>query len=133
MTEEQRELVRAFEALELEPSAFHHAEHVVVAYALLCKYSFLDASVTYAKNIDNMATNAGAPDKFNMTITLAFMSLIAERMAVMAHTSYAEFIAQNPDLLEKEALTKIYSPKRLHSASARETFLMPDRPSTASL
>lgn len=128
MTKANETLVRAFEAHALDPSAFHHEDHVYVAYALLRKSRFLDAATNYARCIDAMAIKAGAPDKFNITITFAFMSLIAERMARTDHTDYEDFIFRNPDLLSKDVLETWYTPARLYSDSARSAFLMPDRP-----
>ena len=66
------------------------------------------------------------PRKFNATITLAFMSLIAERMATTQYVDYDDFITSNPDLLSKDVLEQWYSPERLSSILARSIFLMPD-------
>ena len=120
-------LTRSFEARDLDARAFRHLDHVGVAYEMLRSYDFLDASVKYARSIDEIATKAGAPDKFNVTITLAFMSLIAERMRATQHADYDDFIAQNQELLSKDVLNKWYSPERLRSNLARSVFLMPDR------
>ena len=127
MTNFNEHLVEAFKARTLDPGAFHHEDHVYVAYALLRKNRFLDAATDYAKSIEAMAIKDGAPDKFNITITLAFMSLIAERMAGTAHADYEEFIARNPDLLSKDLLQAWYTPARMHSRLGRVAFLMPDR------
>ncbi|MBL4756639.1 MAG: hypothetical protein JKY32_03045 [Rhizobiales bacterium] len=73
-----------------------------------------------------MATKAGAPKKFNLTITIAFMSLIAERMAACDHEGYEDFMSLNLDLMAKDLLEKQYTPTRLYSDLARSVFLMPD-------
>ena len=70
---------------------------------------------------------AGAPEKFNATITLAFLSLIAERMAGKAYTDFAEFETANPDLASMAVLGQWYSKERMTSPTARKQFLMPDR------
>ena len=120
------ELLRAFEARDLDAGAFRHLEHVGVAYEMLRKYDFMEATVRYAENIRTIAAKAGVPGKFNTTITFAFLSLIAERMRTTRHSDYDDFIAQNQDLMSKDLLRKWYSPERLQSDLARTVFLMPD-------
>ena len=126
MTTDYAELTRSFEARDLDASAFRHVDHVGVAYEMLRNYDFLDATIKYAGSIHEIATKAGVPRKFNATITLAFLSLIAERMNTTQHVGYDDFISRNPDLLSKDVLAHWYSPERLQSDLARQVFLMPD-------
>ena len=119
------DLVRRFEACDIDPAAFRHAEHIHVAFGLLKKYDFLEAATIYANGIRALAAKAGAPRKFNLTITCAFMSLIAERMAAKAYDDPEIFAGDNPDLMSKDALAGLYAPERLHSDIARQVFLMP--------
>lgn len=122
------ELTRSFEAHDLDAAAFHHVDHVQVAFELLGKYDFIDATAIYARGIKTIAAKAGAPDKFSATITYAFMSLIAERMARSKGESFEAFLAKNPDILSGNVLAKWYAPDRLHSDIARKIFLMPEIP-----
>ena len=124
-TEHSAALTRSFEAHDLDNTTFHHAEHVQVAFDLLNKYDFIDAASIYAKGIRAIAARAGAPHKFNLTITYAFMSLIAERMTQSSYKDIADFFDRNPDLLSREILSKWYGPERLQSDAARSVFLMP--------
>lgn len=120
------DLVRSFEAGQLDPSAFTHRDHVAVAYEMLSAYDFLEACHKYAATIRNLAEKAGAPMKFNATITVAFLSLIAERMATGQYSTYEAFIADNADLNSMRVLEAWYSPQRLHCDTARHVFLLPD-------
>ncbi len=115
----------AFEAHAIDNATFGHAEHVQVAYDLLRKYDFIDAAAIYAKGIRTLAANAGAPDKFNLTITYAFMSLIAERLANTQATDFKSFAQENPDLMAKSVLNQWYSAERLNMQLARDIFLLP--------
>lgn len=126
MTSDYADLTRSFEAQDLDASRFRHMDHIGVAYEMLEHHDFIEATSRYARNIRAIAAKAGNPDKFNATITLAFMSLIAERMVSREYRDYDDFIAQNPDLTSMDVLKKWYSPERLHSAPAREVFLLPD-------
>ena len=105
---------------------FSHADHVGVAYEMLRNHDFLNASVKYAECISTIATKAGAARKFNTTITLAFLSLIAERMQTTPHDGFDEFISNNQDLVTGNPLDAWYSPERLQSDLARTVFLLPD-------
>ncbi len=126
MTSKYQDLARSFERHDLDNSAFGHDDHVGVAYEMLKAHDFAEAAFRYAGNIRAIAAKAGAPEKFNATITFAFMSLIAERMETTEHDDFASFIAANRDLNSKDVLQKWYSPQRLQSASARRIFLLPD-------
>lgn len=118
-------ITRAFEARTLDAARFHHAEHVRVAFDLLGKLDFIEAAAAYAAGIRAIATKAGAPQKFNLTITCAFLSLIAERMAVRPQGSFEAFVGANPDLMSRAALAGRYDDERLHSDLARRVFLLP--------
>ena len=119
------DITSKFEAHSLDNTTFGHAEHVQVAYDLLRKYDYIEAAAIYAKGIRTLAAKAGAPDKFNLTITYAFMSLIAERLANSQTESFKVFTQENPDLMAKTVLNTWYSKERLNSALAREVFLLP--------
>ena len=112
--------------MEFPPGTFNHRDHIEAAYEMLRKYPFLEATSRYASTIETMATNAGAFEKFNVTITLAFMALIAERMESGSFESFADFADQHPDLFAPDVLAPFYSPQRLRSPLARRIFMMPD-------
>ena len=113
-------------AATLDASAFRHVDHIGVAYEALMQHSYFDALHLVATGIDRVATKAGATDKFNATITGAFMSLIAERMEARACYNVQEFIDRNPDLTTGAPLKMLYSPARLTSDQARRVALLPD-------
>ena len=115
----------AFAAHEVDNASFHHAQHVRVAFDLLKTYDFIDAAATYAKGIRAIATNAGAPQKFNLTITYAFMSLIAERMAEVPDIGFDDFVLRFPEVMSKDLLRRWYAEDRLASDDARHIFLLP--------
>lgn len=92
---EIKALTDAFEAGDIDPANFDHAKHVQVAFGLLSRHDFIDAASIYAKGIRTLATNAGAPKKFNMTITYAFLSVIAERLAGRPDMTFDAFASAN--------------------------------------
>jgi hypothetical protein len=120
-------LADAFEHRTLDPASFGHRAHVAVAFEMLDRYPFLAAATAYSDGIRALAAAAGAPEKFNLTMTLAFISLIAERKAAGASDTFDAFERHNGDLFCADALRPWYTDARLQSDAARELFLMPDR------
>ena len=121
--------VEQFQRFKISTPKFGHKEHVEIAYEMLCKYEFVDACARYARTIRAIAVQHGAAEKYNATLTFAFMSVIAERKSLMEGGDLEQFLADNPDLLDKNVLMNWYSEERLTSAKARVQFLLPDRAS----
>jgi hypothetical protein len=119
-------LVERFLAREIPPREFTHEMHVAVGWALLRRMPYPEALAAYAATIRAMAESVGAAEKFNITITAAFLALIAEHLAEDDALAWPAFIAANPALLDKSLLARWYSPERLRSPLARATFVMPE-------
>ncbi|MBA3896863.1 MAG: hypothetical protein H0X36_06960 [Sphingomonadaceae bacterium] len=116
-----------FEAGETPSDAFSHADHVLMAHAMLARRTFPDSAVRYSRAIQRMASRAGAPDAYHETMTIAFLAIIAERVAENPKRDAERFAAENPDLFQRGILARHYSEARLESGMARSTFLLPDR------
>ena len=54
--------------------------------------------------------------------------ITATVMAAAPDTGFDAFLAANPDLAQKDVLTRWYSSERLGSEIARRQFVLPDRP-----
>jgi hypothetical protein len=113
---------------ELDAASFPHSEHVRMAFEMLRRYDFAESALHFSRSLRTMAKRAGKPQAFHQTVTIAFLSLIAERLESGPCEDFAAFAQDNPDLIDKGALARWYRPERLGSASARRTFLLPDRP-----
>ncbi|MDP6675772.1 MAG: hypothetical protein QGH93_13105 [Gammaproteobacteria bacterium] len=120
------DLADKFLTLELDVSEFGHKAHVQVAFELLCRCRFMEATTLYADRLADITRQIGLPEKFNMTVTVAFMGLIAERIQDVPAENFSDFIAQNPDLLDSRVLSRWYSKERLSSSLSRSVFLLPD-------
>ena len=121
------EIVRKFERLDYKPGEFTHRGHLEAAYAMLAEYPFMEAATRYLDTIREFARRVGADKKFNVTITIAFLGLMVERMNAAPHRDFADFIGRHPELLSADILHRYYSPERLDTDLAREAFLLPDR------
>ena len=123
------ELIRHFESNDMPPDAFHHADHVHLAFAYLTQYPVLPALDRFTIALQRFAAARGKPQLYHETITHAYFFLIRERMARSPGTEWQEFARQNPDLLvwKNGVLSRYYQAETLQSELARAVFLFPDR------
>jgi hypothetical protein len=111
---------------ELDADGFTHRQHVRMAFELLRRHDFAESLLHCSQALRAMLARAGRPEAFNLTVTLAFLSLICERMLRGDATDFEAFARANPDLLGKSILARWYRPQRLGCEAARHAFLMPD-------
>jgi len=121
-----RSLLKAFLGGKIDGRDFRHADHVRVAFEILCRYTFPDALAAYSAALKDIAKRAGNPGAYHETITVAFLSLVAEHHAIGGYANFEAFIADNPQLLSKSILERWYKKERLLSDVARKTFVMPE-------
>lgn len=116
-----------FYAGRVQTAGFAHRDHLRMAFLALSRDPFPLAFARYSDGIRQLAVHAGRPEKFNQTLTGAYLSLIAERLAEHPHADFEAFIASNTDLLDAGLLNRYYTPGRLASARAKTIYLLPDR------
>ena len=113
---------------ELDAAAFPHQEHVRMAFEMLKRHDFAESVWLFSRALRAMAAQAGRPEAFHQTVTIGFLSVIAERMEGGACPDFAHFAQQHSDLLDKKLLARWYRAERLGSPVARRTFVLPDVP-----
>jgi hypothetical protein len=114
---------------ELDARTFPHREHVRMAFEMLRRHDFAEAALHYSRALRLMTARAGNPQAFHQTITIAFLSLIAERMQQCGSSAdFEALVRAYPELLDKRALSRWYPAERLVSEAARRTFLLPEPP-----
>ena len=111
---------------EIAPAAFPHREHVRMAFEMLRRHDFAETTLHFSRALRSMAQQAGKPQAFHQTVSIAFLSLIAERMDGAEYRDFTAFECATPDLFEKGMLARWYRPERLASDRARRTFLLPE-------
>lgn len=111
---------------EIPAAEFPHREHVRMAFEMLKRHDFPETVLHYSRALRAMTERAGKPQAFHQTVTIAFLSLVAERMEHGRADDFGAFARANPHLLEKSVLSRWYGPERLSSEAARRTFLLPD-------
>jgi hypothetical protein len=113
---------------EIDAATFPHREHVRMAFEMLRRHDFATTVQRYSQALRVMSARAGKPEAFNQTVTIAFLSLVAEHMEGKCALDFATLVRAHPELLDKRALARWYRPERLASEAARRTFLLPDPP-----
>lgn len=117
----------------LQPQGFSHRAHLGVAYEILSRHEAFEAMACYAGGLRHLTEVAGVPEKFNATVTMAFLSLVAERQTRKGYASVEEFLEDNSDLLSKEVLSCFYDASVLASDLARRAPLLPRPERSATL
>jgi hypothetical protein len=124
------EFVRAFETATLPASEFDHAAHVRAGWWYLREYSLGEAIDRFRRSVRAFAAAQGATGKYHETVTVAWMLIVAERLAATRDLDWAAFATRHPDLFARPSLlTRYYTCETLASDRARGAFVMPDRPS----
>ena len=108
---------------------FRHKEHVKLAWLYLRKYPLIETVVKVSEALRMFATVNGAENRYNETLTWAYIFLINERMARMrdGHT-WEEFFEANPELFnwDENILKTYYREETLNSELAKRVFIFPD-------
>ena len=131
------ELIEQFETKL--PAAFHHADHVRLAFAYLAVHPVLQGLEGFSNALKAYATACGKGDRYHETITHAYFFLIHERMARTATAmatktnDWDKFASENSDLLQWKdgILSHYYHEETLKSDLARTVFVLPDKCLTA--
>jgi len=110
---------------KLDPKKFPHSEHLRFAYEMLSRHSFAETVSLFSAGLKKLAAKSGRPELYHDTVTIAFLSLVAERRAQSQARDWTTFVAKNSDLLEKSCLERWYERKRLTSDLARQNFVLP--------
>lgn len=125
---DDHDFVAAFRDGSLPTSAFHHRDHVRMAWLYVGEHGAAEAASRFAGDLQTFARAKGVPGLYHATITGAYIALIAERRLETPPGTWDHFAAAHPDLLmwKPGVLDRYYSAERLWCDTARVQFLMPD-------
>jgi hypothetical protein len=121
------EFLAAFEAATLPPQAFDHRAHLRAACLYLAAGPFLEACIAMRDSLRRYAGHIGKAGLYHETVTVAFMSVIAEHMAAAPGQSWQVLLERHPELCDRRLLERYYAPERLASAAARARFVLNER------
>jgi hypothetical protein len=106
---------------------FGHRQHVHLAFLAVRRYGTREAVSKVSAWIRHIAAYERAPQKYNATMTRAWTEIVGHHVDAGGEaSSFAEFAARHPALLDKRLLRRHYSPARLASAAARTGWAEPD-------
>jgi hypothetical protein len=120
----------AFEALMAEvmttAERFGHREHVHLTWLAVRQYGRSTAIDVVGDGIQRTARYAGAPQKYNATVSRAWVELVDYHATEHGEDDFASFIDQHPALLDKRLLTRFYRSATLASPQAKTAWVGPD-------
>ena len=105
---------------------FGHREHVQLTWLAVRRCGTAGAVDLISDGIRRTARYAGVPQKYNATVSRAWVELTAYHMSEAPAESFPELLRRNPGLLDKRLLTRFYSSRALASADARTGWVEPD-------
>ncbi len=106
---------------------FRHRQHIHLAFIAVRRHGGARAAELVSDWIRHIAAYQRAPQKYNATVTRAWMEIVAHHViAEPAVTDFEAFAERNPALLDKRLLTRHYTSATLASPEARAGWVMPD-------
>lgn len=114
---------------------FGHRQHVHLTWLAVRRYGVGQAVGLVSDGIQRTARYAGAPQKYNATVSRAWVELVGHHIGQHLGPQdgqsdkgddFAAFVDGCPDLLDKRLLTRFYRPSTLASREARTGWVEPD-------
>jgi len=125
-----QEFLMAFNSGTIQPAEFTHSAHIRLAYLYLKQAPFLEACIAMRDGLKRFAASIGKATLYHETITVAFMSIIYDRICSNPEMNWEQLLVAFPDLIDKQLLHGYYPEELLMSASARERFILCRRTSS---
>ena len=120
-----------FDELMAEATAgaigFGHREHVHLTWLAVRRLGVAAATDLVSAGIRETARYAGAPQKYHVTMSRAWVELVAFHVAEADAPTFDEFAAHHRALLDKRLLSRFYSSAVLAGPAARTRWVEPDR------
>lgn len=110
-------------------TGFGHREHVHLAFLAVRRYGTVEAAERIGGWLRHLTVYAGAPQKYNATVTRAWTEIVGHHVAddqAGVAMGFDGFAARHPRLLDKRLLMGHYSSSVLASARARAAWVEPD-------
>jgi len=119
--------VHAFESCHITGESFRHADHVRLAWIYVTRFGPRMAEERFSEGLRRLAAQLGIPEKFHLTVTLAWLRVVAARVKSDQVQSFDDWISIHLELLDRSFLHNYYSEPCLTSAVARANWVEPDR------
>ena len=106
--------------------AFGHRQHVHLTWLAVRRTGMPAAVTVVSDGIRHTARYAGAPQKYHVTVSRAWVELVAHHTAEDPTPDFSAFTGRNPELLDKRLLTRFYRSTTLADVRARTGWVEPD-------
>lgn len=121
------EFIRMFESRVLPNSAFHHRDHLRLAWLYLRRDGAEVGARQVLDGIRRFAVAHGAAHLFHETLTRFWVRLIHHVTATFPEVDqFDDLLSRFPPLTDKTIIYRHYRPETLDSAEARRGWLEPD-------
>jgi hypothetical protein len=105
---------------------FGHRQHVHLTWLAVGRFGTDAAVAVVSEGIQRTARYAGAPQKYNATVSRAWVELVGHHADQADAADYDSFAGQHPALLDKKLLSRFYRSSTLASDAARTGWVPPD-------
>ena len=105
---------------------FGHRQHIHLTWLAVRRYGADAAVGLVSDGIQRTARYAGTPQKYNATVSRAWVELVGHHAARPGPATFDSFADQHPLLLDKKLLTRFYRPSTLAGDAARAGWVEPD-------
>lgn len=105
---------------------FGHRQHVHLTWLAVRRYGTDAAIRLVSAGIQRTARYAGAPQKYNVTVSRAWVELVGHHAGQTDTADFDSFAGQHPALLDKKLLARFYRSSTLASHPARTGWIPPD-------
>lgn len=120
------EFLAALEAASLPPALFDHRGHLRAGFLYLRREDFPGACVAMKRAIQGFAASLGKSGLYHETLTVAYLALIAERLAEEPpDLGFDAFVRRYPELLDRTYFERYYPRGSLDAPETRRTFVLP--------
>lgn len=105
---------------------FGHRQHVHLTYLAVRRHGTAAAIDLVGDGIQQAARYADAPQKYNATVSRAWVELVGHHAERDKAADFEAFAEHNAALFDKRLLTRFYRPATLAGAEARSGWVAPD-------
>jgi hypothetical protein len=105
---------------------FGHRQHVQLTWLAVRRHGTEAAVDVVSDGIQRTARYAGAPQKYNATVSRAWVELVGHHAGQSDTADFDAFADQHSALLDKKLLTRFYRSSTLASDPARTGWVEPD-------
>ena len=105
---------------------FAHRQHVHLTWLAVRRHGTAAAIDLVSNGIQGVARYSGAPQKYNATVSRAWVELVGHHANHCDAADFDTFAERNPALLDKRLLTRFYRPATLACTQARTGWVAPD-------